>query len=106
MGSDVAIYDQIAAEIGAQIRDGSLQTGEKLPAARRLAESLDINVHTVLKGYARLEREGLVLVRRGRGGVVVKAEEGLAESVRRLVEQAKSDGISQKRVMEKIEEIW
>jgi GntR family transcriptional regulator len=49
---------------------GQLVPGDRLPAARELADSLDLNVHTVLKAYQQLRDEGLIELRRGRGAVV------------------------------------
>lgn len=106
MESDEAIYDQIAASIGAQIAEGLIEPGDKLPAARRLAESLDVNVHTVLKGYATLEQRGLVEIRRGRGGVVVNEPFDMEEMVRRLVDRARTVGLGESELQKMIEESW
>lgn len=43
---------------------------DRLPAARELADSLDLDVHTVLKAYRQLRDEGLLELRRWRGAVV------------------------------------
>lgn len=71
--SDVPLYEQLAASIRAQIADGSVRAGERLPGARDLAGALGINLHTVLRGYSRLRDEGLLELRRGRGAVVAES---------------------------------
>jgi len=68
--SGVAIFDQIAGSLRASAIAGTLAIGERLPSARELAASLDINVHTVLRAYQLLRDEGLIELRPGRGAIV------------------------------------
>jgi hypothetical protein len=49
------------------IANGQLEPGDRLPTVRRLAEHLSINLHTVRSAYQKLEMQGLVETRRGRG---------------------------------------
>ena len=71
--SAVPLGDQVAASVRRAIADGQVVAGEKLPPAREVAESLGINLHTVLRGYQRLRDEGLVDLRRGRNRVLTSA---------------------------------
>src|SRR5690554_955143 len=64
------LFAQLAAEVRGQLVSGALIAGERLPAARELAEALQINVHTVLRAYQLLRDEGLLELRRGRGAVI------------------------------------
>lgn len=68
--SAVPLFDQLAGSIRASVIAGSASPGERLPSARELADSLDINVHTVLRAYQLLRDEGLIELRRGRGASV------------------------------------
>lgn len=99
--SERAIYAQIADSVRADIAGGTLRSGATLPTAKRLAEALDINVHTVLRAYQQLRDERLVDLRRGRGAVVTALADTLVElsgEVRALVARAQSLGVSQETV--------
>ncbi|AEG43859.1 GntR family transcriptional regulator [Isoptericola variabilis] len=71
--SDEPLYAQLVAQAHLAAARGELAPGDRLPAARELAESLELNVHTVLKAYQQLRDEGLIELRRGRGAVVTAA---------------------------------
>lgn len=108
-------FEQVRAQLAAQIRAGELPAGARLPTVRRLAEDLGIAPNTVARTYRELEQEGLVETR-GRNGTVVawsaegderqlqQAAVGFAARVRALgvepgralglVEQALRDGAS------------
>ncbi|MFG2641139.1 GntR family transcriptional regulator [Streptomyces sp. NPDC048370] len=97
--SAVPLGDQIAACVRGALADGSASPGERLPAARELADSLGVNVHTVLRGYQRLREEGLIELRRGRGAAIVPgapvgARARLAERARELVTEARGLGLT------------
>lgn len=64
------LFSQLASAIRGGIAHGEVSAGERLPGARELAESLGLNIHTVLRGYQELRDEGLIELRRGRGAVV------------------------------------
>ncbi|MGA5356076.1 GntR family transcriptional regulator [Streptomyces purpurascens] len=101
-GSAVPLGDQIAARARRAIADGEVAPGERLPSARALAESLGVNLHTVLRGYQRLRDEGLIELRRGRGAVVLAgtpARARLLERVRALVSEANALGLSEDEVV-------
>ncbi|NDK88325.1 GntR family transcriptional regulator [Gordonia desulfuricans] len=91
------IFEQIAASVRRAIAAGDVVPGERLPTARDLAASLEVNVHTVLRGYQMLRDEGLVELRRGRGAVVSESAPSRAEwgaAVDALVEVARRFGVS------------
>ncbi|MEN6520373.1 MAG: GntR family transcriptional regulator [Armatimonadota bacterium] len=73
--SDSPIYQQIIDQIKAQIADGTIEKGDKLPSVRELAADLGVNVNTVYKAYKELEAQGIVRMRVG-FGVTVIAERG------------------------------
>ncbi len=73
--SPVPIYVQIVDKLKTLINSGQIKPGEYLPSVRALAQSLGVNMHTVLKAYKVLESEGIVKVERGEGYMVVKTDE-------------------------------
>jgi GntR family transcriptional regulator len=94
--SGVAIFDQLAASVRAELARGGLRAGDRLPSAREVAAALDINIHTVLKAYQLLRDDGLVDLRRGRGAVVTDHAAMPADvlaAARDLVAAARRDGV-------------
>ncbi len=106
-GSGVPIYDQIAASVRSDAARGALRPGDRLPAARELADALDVNIHTVLRAYQDLRDEGLVDLRRGRGAVVTEAAgrgAPLVDAVRALVAEARRAGVGPQSLISLIRE--
>lgn len=73
---------QLKHQITWLIASGKLKPGDRLPPVRQLAERLGINLHTVRNAYQKLELEGLLETRRGRGTRVLPFDP------RRLVQAA------------------
>lgn len=92
--SDSPIYQQIIDQIKAQIADGTLKKGERLPPVRELATDLGINVNTVYKAYKELETQGIVRMRVGFGVTII------AERQDRL-----KDGDKEKIIKEMVEHL-
>ena len=91
------LFEQIAASVRAEVLAGRLRPGDRLPAARELADAVSVNVHTVLRAYQELRDEGLVDLRRGRGAVLSAAAAPLADlaaDITALVTRAAALGLS------------
>ncbi len=69
----VPLYQQIAAGIIANIRQGHLRKGFNLPSSRELAGMLGINRLTVVAAYEELESQGWVQTQ-PRKGIYIKVE--------------------------------
>ena len=68
--SEVPLYRQLAEQIAAQIRNGQLERGERLPPTRELAGQLGLNRATISAAYELLEADGLISGHVGRGSFV------------------------------------
>lgn len=68
--SNVSYHEQLYQQIASLIRSGDLPPQEQLPTVRELAALLKINYNTVRSVYLRLQQEGLVDSRQGRGTIV------------------------------------
>lgn len=62
--------DRLIEALAADISDGKIEPGERLPAYRDLAYRLEIGLGSVTKAFSVLERRGLVETVRGRGTFV------------------------------------
>jgi GntR family transcriptional regulator len=85
------LFEQLAAQVRVAVVDGELHSGERLPAARGLAESLEINQHTVLHAYQLLRDEGLVELRRGRGAVVTARAAEHYDTLSRAIDEVRDE---------------
>lgn len=67
---DRPFYLQIAEALRYLIVNGTLRSGEKLPAVRKLADQLGINPATVVAAYRILNKEGLISQKHGSGAYI------------------------------------
>lgn len=92
------LFAQLATQVRGAVLRGELTPGTRLPAARDLARSLEVNLHTVLHAYQDLRDEGLIELRRGRGAVVAeRATDDLGpvhDAVTALVRAARRHGLA------------
>ncbi len=68
--SSMPYHEQLYQQIASLIRSGELPTHTQLPTVRDLAARLQVNYNTVRSVYLRLQQEGLVDSRQGRGTTV------------------------------------
>ena len=101
--SGVPIYRQIIDQVNALVVSGRLKPGDALPSIRKLAESLEVNMMTISKAYARLEVDGVLNRMRGVGMVVAEPSVPTSATVkerqaelRPLIEQAVLRGMQLK----------
>jgi len=70
--NDKPIFQQIAGFLEDSILQGKLQSGERLPSARELAESLEVNVNTAARALQELADSSLARLERGTGYFVAE----------------------------------
>lgn len=66
------LYEKVAEAMAAEINEGALPIGSKLPSERDLAERFKVSRPTVREAMLALELQGLVEARRGSGIFVVE----------------------------------
>lgn len=94
--SAVPIYEQIAAQIKAQIVSGQLTEGYALPSIRKLAKDLQISVITTKRAYEELERDGFIHAVRGKGCFIAAQNlELLREMKMRVVESKLAEAVAE-----------
>lgn len=84
----VPIYIQIVEAFHRALARGDLNPEDRAPAVRELAAQLVVNPNTVQRAYQELERQGLLVTRRGLGTFVTEKPEVIQESRRHLAEAA------------------
>lgn len=70
MESQTPLYQQVVNQVIKNIQRGSLEPGQPLPSARRLASDIGINIHTVSKSYKILQQRGFIQMHRRKGAIV------------------------------------
>ena len=68
--SGVPLYLQLEEQIRLLLHEGVLHHGDSMPTVRELAVQLGINANTVARVYRDLQREGILVLKRGKGTFV------------------------------------
>jgi len=96
----VPIYVQLREQILAMVGRGLLKPGAQIPTMRQVAVALKIDLNTVQRAYAELERDGVLTKLRGSGTFVAEApppprnmRRQTLEMAHRVAAQAKTQGI-------------
>lgn len=106
--SNLAIYEQIMAQIRDAIINKEALPDEPLPSIRALAQDLQISVITTKRAYEELEKEGLVYSKPGKGFYVSKSKTEMLKEKRiqtlevqmlELIRQCKSAELSKEDMM-------
>ena len=106
------IYEQIIAQIKAEVIEGRMMAGDALPSVRTLSRELKISALTVKKAYDNLEEEGLIVTVHGKGSFIAAANQELLMEERRkqlekeleaAVQKARTGGLTAKEIRESFE---
>ena len=97
----VPIYVQLREQILGLIGRGVLKPGAQMPTMRQVAVTLKIDLNTVQRAYAELERDGVLSKQRGVGTFVTEtppaprnARKQVQDFAHRVAAQASSQGIA------------
>ena len=106
------IYEQIIAQIKAEVIEGRMTAGDALPSVRTLSRELKISALTLKKAYDNLEEEGLIVTVHGKGSFIAAANQELLMEERRkelekeleaAVQKARTGGLTAKEIRESFE---
>ena len=103
-----APFEQLRRQVAAQVADGRLQPGERLPTVRALAASVGVAVNTAARVYTELESDGVV-VTEGRRGTFVRAPAAPAavrEAALALAAAARRAGLGRTEALRLLEDAW
>ena len=103
----IPIYVQLREQILALIGRGALKPGAQMPTMRQVAVALNIDLNTVQRAYAELEREGVLSKQRGVGTFVTETSppsrntrKQVQDLAARVAAQAKGQGIALEELVE------
>jgi GntR family transcriptional regulator len=105
--SPLSLAEQIAASVRRDMANGKLHKGDRLPPTRGLARALDVNMHTVLRGYQILKDENLIELRPGRGAVVTAdtpAKALVSEACQHFIQLARKTGMTSNDILRLVSE--
>jgi GntR family transcriptional regulator len=107
-GSGVPIYRQLVQQVRRDVLLGRIGPGDQLPTVKEVVEALAVNPNTVVKAFAEMEHEGLVVRRQGVGTFVAASAATasasatvparLLSSLARWVVRAREDGLSAEQI--------
>lgn len=106
------IYEQIVDKFKELIVNQVLETDEKLPSVRELAQQLTINPNTIQKAYRELENQELIYSVKGRGSFVnaISAQvdpqkvKQMQEELKKLLTEAQYIGMTADEIRNVVEQ--
>jgi DNA-binding FadR family transcriptional regulator len=72
------LSETVAQQLREQIRDGGLESGERIPGHRELADAFSVGLSSVREAISMLVSEGLIETRAGRGTFVRHRTDAMA----------------------------
>jgi GntR family transcriptional regulator len=83
--SHVPIFEQIVAQVIFGVAAGALRPGELIKSVRDLAYEIRVHPNTVAKAYQQLEKDKVLITRRGKGMEVSPAAPELCRAERQRI---------------------
>lgn len=108
----IPIYIQIINSIKADIINGKLKPGDKLPSIREMAINYKVNPNTLQRVYQELERDNITYTQRGTGSFIKEdssmvknlKKEMASEVIEIFLENIKSFGFDNEEIVKVIKE--
>ncbi len=106
--SKVPIYEQIQSQILRFVEAGILQSGDRLPSVRQLAQDNGINPNTVAKAYAELEKRGYVynLPKKGVYIKEIDKNNSRASQIQVILQPLKDSGFTKEEICEVVDSLF
>jgi len=114
--SGVPLYLQLEEQIRLLLHQGVIQAGEPMPTVRELSVSLGVNANTVARVYRDLQREGLLILKRGKGTFVNEISKlpepqklqmkRITTTAKKLAELASEAGMTPVEVLQLLKQHW
>ena len=104
------IYRQIIIQFSRAFVRGDIKPGERIPSIRELSILLKVNTNTIQRVYQEMERDKLIISKRGTGYFLTEDEEMLEttrkqlayDSLRRFLEEMRALGCSDKEIINEL----
>ncbi|EPR10372.1 GntR family transcriptional regulator [Ruminiclostridium papyrosolvens] len=77
------IYEQIKDKIKELVITGAVETDDRIPSVRELAQTLTINPNTIQKAYKDLEAEGIIYSVKGKGNFIAPLDKSSVDPRRK-----------------------
>ena len=104
------IYRQIILQFNRAFVRGDVKPGERIPSIRKLSTALKLNSNTIARVYQEMERDGLIISKRGTGYFITedmamteKTRSILAhETLSRFVDEMRALGCGDKEILNEL----
>lgn len=84
---NIPVYIQIVEYIKMEIISRRWSTGSKIPTVRELATTLQVNQNTIQRAFQELEKEEIIITRRGMGRYVTTEENKIKELLNQMIKE-------------------
>ncbi|MGH0427480.1 MULTISPECIES: GntR family transcriptional regulator [Bacillus] len=82
---NIPVYIQIIEYIKIEITSRRWSMGSKIPTVRELSTALQVNQNTIQRAFQELEKEKIIITRRGMGRYVTTEEERIKELLNQMI---------------------
>ncbi|RAN74111.1 GntR family transcriptional regulator [Bacillus sp. SRB_331] len=82
---NIPVYIQIIEYTKIEITSRRWSMGSKIPTVRELATALQVNQNTIQRAFQELEKEKIIITRRGMGRYVTTEEERIKELLNQMI---------------------